>query len=175
MITHVILATHGSPPSDFPPREMGEFFALHAKLGHSHASEDGDAIRYRELEEKMRNWKRTEKNDPFYVSSLELATYMEKFLQMPVFPAFNEFCAPTVADALEASVEQGAGQLIVVSSMLTRGGEHAEVDIRQAVEQAQKAHAGVEFIFAFPFPGKDIARFLAEQVRHFTPQTSRNQ
>jgi len=60
--------------------------------------------------------------------------------------------------------------VIVITSMLTRGGEHAEVDIREAVSQARRDHPEVEFIFAFPFPAKDIARFLAEQVGHFNPE-----
>ncbi len=160
MNTHVILATHGSPPRDFPPEEIQEFFALHARLGHGDQSTNPAAERYAELESKMRTWKRTPQNDPFHTASLELASYMEKYLQMPVFAAFNEFCAPTISEALVNSAEMGAERVIVVTSMLTRGGEHAEVDIREAVQKAKGEYPAVEFIFAFPFPAKDIAHFL---------------
>jgi sirohydrochlorin cobaltochelatase len=98
---------------------------------------------------------------------MELASFMEKYLQMPVFTAFNEFCAPTISEALENSVEMGAARVIVITSMLTRGGEHAEVDIREVVQHAGREHPEIEFRFAFPFPAKDIARFLAEQVKNF--------
>jgi sirohydrochlorin cobaltochelatase len=170
MNTHVILATHGSPPRDFPAEEIREFFALHARLEHADQSNDPSAVRYADLESKMRNWKRTPQNDPFHTASLELASYMEKYLQMPVFTAFNEFCAPTISEALVNSAEMGAGRVIIITSMLTRGGEHAEVDIRQAVQKAQGDYPAVDFIFAFPFPAKDIARFLTEQVKHFDPR-----
>jgi sirohydrochlorin cobaltochelatase len=165
MMTFVILATHGSPPRDFPPKELREFFELHVRFGDGKGPESPAKARYVELESKMRAWKRNSENDPFYVSSLELAKYMEKQLQLPVFTAFNEFCAPTVLEAICDTAEQGADRVIVVSSMLTRGGEHAEVDIREAVQEASKKYPETEIVFAFPFPGKDIARFLSEQVR----------
>jgi sirohydrochlorin cobaltochelatase len=165
MKTFVILATHGSPPRDFPANELREFFELHVRFGEGHAPESPAKKRYQELETRMRDWKRNSQNDPFYVSSLELAKYMEKQLQLPVFTAFNEFCAPTISDVLVDAAEQGAERVIVVTSMLTRGGEHAEVDIREAVEKARHDYPEVEFTFAFPFPPKDIARFLSEQVK----------
>lgn len=167
MNTHVVLATHGSPPRDFPPSEMREFFELHARIGHAAGENDPAAARYGELEKKMRAWKRTPQNDPFHTASMELASFMEKYLQMPVFTAFNEFCAPTISEALTNSAEMGAARVIVITSMLTRGGEHAEVDIREAVQNASREHPEIEFRFAFPFPAKDIARFLAEQVKNF--------
>ncbi len=114
----------------------------------------------------MRAWQRTPQNDPFYTASLELASLMEKYLQLPVFTAFNEFCAPTISEAMENSAEMGAEKVIVVTSMLTRGGEHAEVDIREAVQNARRNYPDIEFLFAFPFPAKDIARFLSEQVKN---------
>jgi sirohydrochlorin cobaltochelatase len=165
--THVVLATHGSPPRDFPAEEMREFFELHSRLGHAVEANDPAATRYEELEKKMRAWRRTPQNDSFHTASLELASYMEKYIQMPVFTAFNEFCAPTVSEALENSAEMGASRVIVITSMLTRGGEHAEVDIREAVQKAGREHPEIEFRFAFPFPAKDIAHFLAEQVKNF--------
>ncbi len=167
MNTHVVLATHGSPPRDFPAAEMGEFFELHARLGHAANTNNPAVVRYEELEKKMRAWKRTPQNDPFYSASMELASFMEKYLQMPVFTAFNEFCAPTISEALMNSAEMGAARVIVITSMLTRGGEHAEVDIREAVQKASREHPEIEFRFAFPFPAKDIARFLSEQVKNF--------
>jgi sirohydrochlorin ferrochelatase len=165
MKTFVILATHGSPPNNFPEDELREFFELHARFGVGNAPDSVAQKRYIELETRMRGWKRNSQNDPFYVSSLELAKYMEKLLQLPVFTAFNEFCAPRVSDAIIDTAEQGAERVIVVTSMLTRGGEHAEVDIREAVEKASHDYPEIEFIFAFPFPAKDIARFLSEQVK----------
>lgn len=167
MKAHVILAAHGLPPRDFPPGETREFFALYARAGHSQNPDIPELNRFRELELKMRSWKRTPENDPFYTASLELASYMEKDLLLPVFPAFNEFCAPTIYEALCNSAEQSAERIIVVTSMLTKGGEHAEVDIRSAIDKAAKEYPKIDFVFAFPFPGKDIARFLAEQVKHF--------
>lgn len=170
MRTFIILAVHGSPPKDFPKKELGEFFMLHARNEAKGILKKEEVERFSELEEKMRDWKRSPQNDPFYTACLEIAANLEKELLQPVFVGFNEFCAPSIANIIEDVIEQGAEKILVISPMMTRGGEHAEKDIPQIIEGVKKKHPQVKLLYAYPFLSKDIARFLASQARNFDPQ-----
>jgi sirohydrochlorin cobaltochelatase len=170
MKTIIVLAMHGVPPNDFPRREMGEFFELHGRAEMSPGAL-GQALesRYKELEEMVKRWPRTTRNDPYHAASLELARALQGECGLDVAVGFNEFCSPDVDEALARAVADGAGRIIVLTTMMTRGGEHAEREIAQAVGRARAEHPGVEMIYAWPFETPTIARFLAEHVRRFVP------
>jgi CbiX len=164
----IVLAMHGAPPRDFPKPDLGEFMSLHARLGasavsHSPALES----RYEELEAKMLNWPRSAANDPFFGSSMQIAEELEHASCMSVFVGFNEFCAPTLAQALENAVTSGAEKVFIVTPMMTRGGEHSEKDIVQAVDKAKCTYPKVGFIYAWPFEAAEVADFLAAHIKRF--------
>jgi len=164
----IVLAMHGAPPNDFPGPEMTEFFHLHSKLGHAVGPEKGSlSRRYMELEAKMRKWPRTARNDPFFAGSQELAVQLRRESGRKVILGFNEFCAPSLDEALDQAAGQGAEKIVVVTPMLTRGGGHAETDIRGAIERARKRHPKEDFIYAWPFPASEIGRFLTAQLSKF--------
>jgi sirohydrochlorin cobaltochelatase len=169
--TVIVLAMHGAPPRDFPRRLMAEFFDLHSRghhagVAHSHES----AERHRELEHQMRRWPRTPANDPFHAASVEMAEALSREIGQPVILGFNEFCAPDMDEALDEAVHAGATRVVVITPMMTRGGEHAEVELPATIARARERHAGVHFEFAWPFDTADIARFLASQIsRSDTP------
>jgi sirohydrochlorin cobaltochelatase len=168
MKTVVVLAMHGSPPKDFPRDEMMEFFGLHARLEQARGAADPAARqRHDALEAKMRAWPRTAENDPFFAASQAMARSLGQETGYEVTVGFNEFCAPDLDAAIDRAVDAGAGQVVVVTPMLTRGGEHAELEIAQIVEQAQERHPGVSIRYAWPFKVGDIARFLAAQISRF--------
>ena len=142
--------------------------SLHARLGmaavsHSPALES----RYEELETKMLGWPRSAANDPFFASSQQIAAELEHASGMEVFLGFNEFCAPTLPHAINKAALSGSQRIFVVTPMVTRGGEHAEKDIAQAVEKARVAHPGVQFIYAWPFEASEVADFLAKHISRF--------
>jgi sirohydrochlorin cobaltochelatase len=164
----IVLAMHGAPPNDFPGPEMAEFFNLHSKLGHGFASDKASlSPRYKELAAKMRKWPRTARNDPFYAGSQELAVQLRRESGRKVIVGFNEFCAPSLDEALDQAAGQGAGKIVVVTPMLTRGGEHAEMDIPGAIERARERHPKENFVYAWPFPASEVARFLTAQLSKF--------
>jgi len=172
----IILAMHGSPPKDFPKKELMEFFGLHARMdhghhhGHSHPheNESGHLMRrYTELDVKMKNWPRTTENDPFYVASEKMAAELSRQTGLDVDLGFNEFCAPTLVDAFEQASKKGAETIIVVTPMLTPGGEHAERDIPTAIQQASAKFPHIEFKYAWPFEISKTTAFLAEQINRF--------
>jgi RimJ/RimL family protein N-acetyltransferase/sirohydrochlorin ferrochelatase len=163
--TRIVLAMHGTPPNDFPRQELGEFFRLHTQMDTSSRPANPALFAcHAELEARVRSWPRTALNDPFHYASQELASHLQQVTGHPVLVGFNEFCAPSVEEALEDAVAAGATQVIVVTPMMTRGGEHAEVEIPAIIAQVQKRCPEVRFIYAWPFNGAEIARFLASQI-----------
>jgi sirohydrochlorin cobaltochelatase len=192
MKTVIVLGMHGTPPSDFPRAEMAEFFGGHHE---DHSHQDGHAAheqahgehteqrpapddeetrrrhrrqRRAELDAKMRAWPRTPANDPFFAGSLELAEYLSQASGHKVLVGFNEFCNPTIDTAIDQAVEHGADQVVVITPMMTRGGEHSEADIPGAVERAKTRHPAVRMAYAWPFEITAVAQFLAAQVQRFT-------
>jgi sirohydrochlorin cobaltochelatase len=164
----IVLAMHGAPPRDFPRADMGEFMSLHSRMGHSAVSHSPALeSRYEELEKQVREWPRTPENDPFFASSQEIAGALEKASGRAVLLGFNEFCAPTLDEALEWAASPGVERVVVVTPMMTRGGEHSEKDILEAVDKARAKHRGIDFVYAWPFETIEVAEFLAEHVKRF--------
>jgi sirohydrochlorin cobaltochelatase len=164
----VVLAMHGAPPRDFPRPELAEFMSLHGRLeaspvSHSPALES----RYEELEQKMRAWPRTQQNDPFFASSQDIATQLMHDSGMEVFLGFNEFCAPGLDEAMETAAFSGADKIFVITPMMTRGGEHSEKDIAQAVKKAQEKYPDIRSIYAWPFETCEVSEFLAFHLKKF--------
>ncbi len=160
----VVLAMHGAPPLDFPKDELTEFFTLHARSGHDATAGDSRAQRRcAELEDKMRRWPRTGRNDPFRAGSVELAAELGSAAGLEVILGFNEFCSPSLSEALDQAAAR-ARRVLVLTPMMTRGGEHSALDIPEAVRAARGRHPGIEFVYLWPFPTSDIARFLAGQI-----------
>lgn len=165
MTTTIVLAMHGAPPKDFPPAELMELMGLHARLERQAQPEPALLSRYALLDEKIRAWPRTPENDPFHAASLAMARALADETGLDVLVGFNEFCAPSVREALEAAVSGGAARVAVITPMLTRGGEHAEEEIPEIIAAAQADHPEVRFEYCWPFELQDIARFLAAQVQ----------
>lgn len=170
--TVIVLAMHGSPPLDFPRGELAEFFGLHMRLELASVPEEQRDVlseRHDYLGRKMAEWPRSETNDPFYAASMMLASDLGRAAGCDVFTGFNEFCAPSLDEALERACTSGAVCVVVVTPMMTGGGEHSERDIPEAIDRARARHEGVRIVYAWPFPSKESAAFLAEQARGFFP------
>jgi len=160
----VVLAMHGSPPRDFPREEMLEYFQLQARE-HQHPPAGGHSSRFRELEARMRGFPRNETNDPFWKGSRELAAALERACGLPVSTGFNEFCAPSLDEVFDQATAKGAQKIIIVTPMMTRGGEHAENDIPASIDRAHRRLPGLTFIYAWPFDTGAVAEFLAKKLK----------
>ena len=165
MKTIIVLAMHGAPPNDFPQRETAGLFGLHARLEHARGPERAALERrHVELEANMRAWPRTAQNDPFQAGSLELADQLRRATGLEVIVGFNEFCAPDLDEAFDQAAAQGAESIIVITPMMTRGGEHSEVDIPAAIRRAKERHPQIPMLYVWPFDAAEVARFLAAQM-----------
>jgi len=162
MTTVIVLAAHGSPPSDFPRGELMELMGRHAHADAT-GSFEATAARMALLEARLLSWPRNAANDPFWAATCELARLVASETGHEVLVGFNEFCAPSVSEALEDAAGR-ASEVIVLTPMLTRGGTHAETEIPAAIERARERHRHVRFRYAWPIPPLVIARFLAAQL-----------
>jgi sirohydrochlorin cobaltochelatase len=169
MKTIIVLVMHGAPPNDFPRHELGEFMALYSRMKRETGHSTPPNVQYQELEEKLKNWPRTKQNDPFFAASEELASELSRVSGDPVITGYNEFCAPDVTTALERAAEGGAEKIVVVTPMMTRGGEHAEKEIPELVADFQRAHPQIKTIYAWPYDTQHVALLLKEQINRYNP------
>jgi sirohydrochlorin cobaltochelatase len=159
---------HGVPPNDFPRQELAEFFKLHSMVeGMGPAVSEEIRARYSILDENVRNWPRNAQNDPFHYASNKLAAKLAEVSGCEVLVGYNEFCAPCIEEALQSAVDKGIGKIIVATTMMTRGGEHAEKDIPAGIEAFTKKHPDVEIVYAWPFAEDQVARFLNDHIAQF--------
>ena len=98
---------------------------------------------------------------------MELTAELAKATGLEVTLGFNEFCAPSLDEALNQAVVKGADEVAVITTMLTRGGSHSEVDVPEAIERARVRHPKTKFVYPWPFDSALIASFLAEHIRKF--------
>lgn len=64
-------------------------------------------------------------------------------------------------------MESNPAKIIVVTPMMTRGGEHSEVDIPAMIKRAEARYPSVAIDYIWPFDPAQVARFLAAQIAHF--------
>ncbi len=162
----IILAMHGMPPSDFPQKETLDYFILHSRLENMPGPPPPVMEQqYEELDNRMRNWPRTQDNDSYFYASNELAEELSSQTGYKVIVGFNEFCSPSLEEAFDAASKVGSEKIIVITPMMTRGGEHSEKDIPEAIERARKKFPNTQFSYVWPFNISKVATFLGEQIQ----------
>jgi sirohydrochlorin cobaltochelatase len=168
MKTVIVLAMHGMPPADFPGAELAEFFRLQSTIeAGTGGGQKSMPDRYAFLDNKIRNWLRNEQNDPFHAASRDLAARLSQESRCEVVVGYNEFCAPTIDEALQSAADKNANRIIVVTPLMTRGGKHAEGDIPAAIGKFHKLHPEIEVIYAWPFDTAEVAKFLSDHISPF--------
>jgi sirohydrochlorin cobaltochelatase len=73
----------------------------------------------------------------------------------------NEFCAPSVANAVDDLVGRGWTRIVLLTTMVTPGGSHAERDIPQHVDAARR-HPGIDYLW--PLDLERVAELIAAHV-----------
>ena len=118
-----------------------------------------------ELDRKVRDWPRTPQTDPYQAGVEAIAAALRQKLKgREVATAYNEFCAPTIEEAVERLIAAGAGAVTVITTMYTRGGVHSETEIPEIVADLRKKHPEVDLRYAWPFALDKLGGMLAEQV-----------
>jgi sirohydrochlorin cobaltochelatase len=170
----VVLVGHGAPATDCPPQWVGELMELEwrkpaAPAGDGRTTSEAQRRlreRVERLDAQIRDWPRHAANDPYKTGLERVAAALRPLLPMArLAVGYNEFCRPSIGGAIAEVIEQGAARVLVIPSMLTPGGLHAERDIPQAVEASRAAHPGVAIEYVWPFDLGQVAALLAVHLR----------
>ena len=161
----IVLVGHGGGPKDCPHelvRKLKQLEAQRRAAGKPMSQEE------LELDQKIRRWPRTPQNDPYKGGLEALADQLCPLLNGDRLAiAYNEFCAPTLEEAVEELIKEGTGDITVVSSMFTAGGSHAEIEIPETVEHLKRTHPGIAIRYAWPFDKSLVAGMLATHLAQF--------
>jgi sirohydrochlorin cobaltochelatase len=159
----VVLIGHGGSASDIPRALVSELKRLEGER----QTRKGLTMspREAELDKQVREWPRTPETDPYKFGVEAIAEALgPKLPGRRLVVAYNEFCAPSVESAIEGLVGEGCTRILLISTMFTRGGIHAEFEIPAIVVETRKKHPGVDVEYAWPYDPGFIADFLAAQL-----------
>lgn len=182
----VVLIGHGAPATDCPPQLVGELMSLEwrksaAEEGTGGASPNGGTgsrrveDRVAELDTAIRNWPRHAGNDPYRAGLERLAQALRPLLPTDrLAVGYNEFCRPSIAEAVDEVIQRGAAHVLVIPSMLTPGGLHAEHDIPRALEEVRRAHPHITIEYLWPFDLHQVAALLASHVAQAVTSAARH-
>jgi sirohydrochlorin cobaltochelatase len=161
----VVLVGHGGIPRDYPRELVTQLRGLEARRRAGGGPPTPEEVA---LDTKLRRWPRTPKTDPYQAGLEALADRLKASLNGDLFAiAYNEFCAPTVEEAVDTLIGNGATAITIVPSMLTPGGSHSEIEIPETLAHLRAKHPGVELRYAWPFDLGQVAAMLAGQIRQF--------
>ena len=169
--THgIILVGHGGIPKDCPPDLVTRLKRLEAQR---RAANQPPSPEEHALDMQIRHWPRTPSTDPYQSGLQAVAARLQPQLNGALFAlAYNEFCAPTLEEAVQDLVGQGATHIIVTTTMFTPGGSHSEIEIPEILDHLRPQHPGVVLRYAWPFDLELVANTLAQQVRRFSTTDS---
>jgi len=161
----VILVGHGGLPSDIPSELVEKFMRMHKGRIKAGGTITDQEI---ELDTSIRKWERTPENDP-YKSGLELlASHMEPMLEGHILKtAYNEFCYPAIDDAVAELAKENVSKIIIITTMITRGGSHSECEIPEELRDLSSKHPDIDIQYAWPFSMDAFALFLTTHIKAF--------
>lgn len=158
----VILVGHGAPPLGFPREAVARLKALE---GRRRATKGPMSAEEEALDREVRAFPRTAENDPYRAGLEMLAAALRARLGgATLLVAYNEFCGPSLEEAVAGAVERGAAHITVLPSMLTPGGVHAEVEIPESIAALRARFPALTLAYAWPFDLDAVAGLLAAQV-----------
>jgi sirohydrochlorin cobaltochelatase len=136
----LILIGHGGVPKDFPPDKI-------------------------HMDHEIRNWPRTPENDPFCFGMQAIAERMQQQIpNIKLVIAYNEFCAPSIEDAVTQLVSDNYDDITLLTTMFTPGGVHSEAEIPEIARALRTQFPDVNIHYPWPFDLDLVAQFLLHQT-----------
>jgi sirohydrochlorin cobaltochelatase len=161
----IILVGHGGIPKDYPGDLVSKLKRLEAQRRAAGQPMSAEEL---ELDTKIRTWARTPETDPYQAGLEALASQMKLLVNGALFAvAYNEFCGPTLQEAVEDLIKQGAQSITVVSTMFTPGGSHSEYEIPEEMEELRHKHPRVTLKYAWPYNLSHVSKMLMEHIARF--------
>ena len=137
----IILVGHGGIPKGYPADLVSKLKRLEAQRRAAGQPMSAEEL---ELDTKIRTWPRTPESDPYQAGLEALGAQMKPMVNDALFSlAYNEFCGPTLHEAVGVLIKQGAQSITIVSTMFTPGGSHSEYEIPEELEELRKLHPGI--------------------------------
>ena len=159
----IVLVGHGGIPKDCPSELVTKLKRLEAQR---RAAGMPISTEEHELDNKIRRWPRTAATDPYRVGLEAIAAALRPQLNGALFAlAYNEFCAPTLEEAVEDLIEQGATSITVLTTMFTPGGSHSEIEIPEILDHLKKQNPGVKLHYVWPYNLELVAGMLLGQMK----------
>jgi sirohydrochlorin cobaltochelatase len=163
----VILVGHGGLPSDIPSEVVEKFMRVHKGRVKARGPITQQEI---ELDTTIRKWQRTSENDPYKTGLESLASHMEPMLEGYILKtAYNEFCYPGIEDAVDELSKKNVKKIVLVTTMITRGGSHSENEIPEELSDIIIKYPSIDIQYAWPYDIDIFASFLAAHIKEFNP------
>jgi sirohydrochlorin cobaltochelatase len=161
----IILVGHGGIPKDYPADLVSKLKRLEAQRRAAGQPMSAEEL---ELDTKIRTWPRTPESDPYQAGLEALGTQMRPMVNGALFSlAYNEFCGPTLEQAVEDLIKRGAQSITIVSTMFTPGGSHSEYEIPRELKELRKQHPDITLHYAWPYNLTQVAKMLVEHINQF--------
>ena len=166
----VVLVGHGGIPKDCPQELVTRLKRLEAQR---RAAKMPPSVEEIELDTTIRRWPRTPQSDPYRTGLEAVASHFRERLREGLHGrlfavAYNEYCAPTLEEAVEELILKGAADITVITTMVTPGGSHSEIEIPEILASLRAKHPQVILRYAWPFDLSLVAKTLAEQLEQFS-------
>ena len=79
----------------------------------------------------------------------------------------TSFAPPTLSEAIEQQIADGAKEITVISTMFTPGGSHSEYEIPEEMAELRQKYPYVTLTYAWPFDLDKVAEMLCEHLDQF--------
>ncbi len=162
----VILVGHGGVPHDCPSDLISKLKRLEAQRRAAGAPMSQEE---QEIDQQVRHWPRTAESDPYKTGLETLGSHLRSLLNGEHFAlAYNEFCTPTLEEAVESLIAEGAKDITVTSTMFTPGGSHSELEVPESLAALRKTYPDITLRYAWPFDLDLVSRMLAEHIKKYS-------
>ena len=166
----VILIGHGGLPSDIPKEIVEDFMKVHKqriRMKTAITSKEKD------LELIIRNWERTPESDPYKSGLEKLAAHLTPRLEDYILKtAYNEFCFPSIEQAADQLAEENVTEVILITTMITPGGSHSEIEIPEEVDALRLKYPKINFQYAWPYDLDIFSNLLSDHIINFSKKSS---
>ncbi len=161
----VILVGHGGLPRDIPSEIVEKFMRVHKTRVRAGSPISQEEV---ELDRTIRKWERTPENDPYKTGLETLASHMQAMLNgYSLKTAYNEFCYPSIEDAVDELARENVSEIVLVTTMITRGGSHSENEIPEELKALSAKYSDINIQYAWPFNMDMFALFLTDHIKTF--------
>lgn len=162
-----VIIGRGDIPTDFPRRELKEFLTLKARIISGEILSKEESDRFEELNTSLRKWKRNNRNDEYWEGFFDIISHIMRNAGTSVYFGFYDYCSPSVTEAIDRAVKNGCKKVIVAPAMFIPGDRICELEIKEKVEFAQLLYPQFQIVYAWPYPEKEVAKFIINQIEWF--------